>query len=157
MMKNYLIVYIQRIRNNFPTLSRETAHQIAFAFLTFKMGLYEDSILRCTKALNLLKGVPVPSVLVTALSILKGRAEDLAASRVQSVNLPEFNMDERSFIPINIATESVDDPVHLTISNSLILLYAVALATSQEDSQALEEQERYVIQLLTSYKRLIAP
>lgn len=154
-MKNFLTRYLQNMRNIFPALPHETAHQIAFAFLTFKMGLYEDSIERCKKSLHLLQGTPVPSALLTALTILRERSADLAALRVQSSGLPEFSHEERPYLALDIAPGSVDDPTHLTISNSLILLYAVAFITSPDDTQALEEQERYVIQILATYKQLI--
>lgn len=154
-MKTFLTRYLQNIRNNVPALPPETAHQIAFAFLTFKMGLYEDSIERCKKSLNLLKDIPVPGALLTALTILQERATDLTASRVQSSGLPEFDPEDRPFLALDIKPEAVDDPTHLTISNSLLLIYAVGLSTSPDDTQALEEQERYIIHILSSYKPFI--
>ena len=41
------------------------------------------------------------------------------------------------------------------LTNALILLYAVALTTSPDDEQALEEQEKYVLRLLATYRKTL--
>jgi hypothetical protein len=154
-MNPYLTEYIQRLRGDFSALPAETSHQIAFAFLTFKLGLYEDTVRRCDRSLELLSSAKIPPVLVKALQIIRQRAQDLAESKVRSSGLPEFTAEERTYLALPLAPEEVEDPVHLTISNSLLLIYAVGLIASPEDAQALEEQERYIIQYLLAYKEHI--
>ncbi len=151
-MNPYLSEYIDHLRKNFSSLPVEVAHQIAFAFLTFKLGLYDDSIRRCDRSLELLASHIVPEVLPKALQIVRQRALDLSESKVQTSGLPEFTPEERMYLAIPLAPEEVEDPVHLTIANSLVLIYAVGLIASPEDMQALEEQERYVTQFLLAYK-----
>lgn len=151
-MNPYLNEYIDHLRRDFSSLPAEIAHQIAFAFLTFKLGLYEDTIRRCDRALELLAAEHVPESLLKALHVVRLRALDLSESKVQTSGLPEFTPEERVYLAIPLAPEEVEDPVHLTISNSLLLIYAVGLIASSEDLQALEEQERYVTQFLLAYK-----
>jgi hypothetical protein len=156
-MKKYLNDYINRIRVDFSTLPSDIAHQIAFAFLTFKLGLYDDAIRRCSQSLTILSTIKAPSVLEKALKIIQRRAQDLSESRVETGGLPDFTLTEQGQLAIQLAPDMVDDPVHLKITNSLILLYAVGLIASSEDTQALEEQERYVLQFLQAYKKQIQP
>jgi hypothetical protein len=42
------------------------------------------------------------------------------------------------------------------LTNALVILYAAALASSPDDEQALEEQEKYILQLLTTYRKSLA-
>ena len=143
------------MKQPFSAIDEECAHQIAFAFLTFKMGLYDDTVRRCEKTLQLLQSTKVPSALQKSLKVIQERARDLSQARIQSMNIPLFASDERNYTAINVLPELVEDPIHLTISNSLILLYAVAINTSPDDATALEEQERYVIHILEGYKKYI--
>jgi hypothetical protein len=154
-MNPYLNRYIERLRKDFSALPQEISHQIAFAFLTFKLGLYDDAIRRCDRSLELLSSREVPLVLEKALQIVRQRAQDLSESRVVTTRLPEYTPEERIYLAIPLAPEEVEDPVHLTISNSLLLIYAVGLIASPEDGQALEEQERYVTQFLIAYQEQI--
>jgi hypothetical protein len=39
------------------------------------------------------------------------------------------------------------------LTNALVILYAAALSSSPDDEQALEEQEKYILQLLATYRR----
>ncbi len=154
-MNPYLTNYIDRLRKDFSGLSPEISHQVAFAFLTFKLGLYEDTIRRCDRSLELFTAEGVPPVLKKALQIVRQRAQDLAESRVRTTGLPEFAPEDRPYLAIPLAPEQVEDPEHLTISNSLLLIYAAGIVASAEDFQALEEQERYVTQFLLTYKEQI--
>jgi hypothetical protein len=151
-MKNYLNKYIRRMRDVFSGVERETAHQIVFAMMTFKMGLYEDTIQRCTKALSSPHASSIPPVLVHGLEILRQRATDLSESRVRSPNLPEFSPREEELLPIPLSSEIGEDPAHLKISNSIVLLYVAGFIASPDDQEALEEQERYILKILENYK-----
>jgi hypothetical protein len=154
-MNKFLNDYIGRVRKDFSALSEEISHQIAFAFLTFKMGLYDDTIRRCDRSISLLAAEKAPSVLVKALQIIRQRAQDLSESKVQTGGLPEFTPEEQGYLAVPLTPEEVEDPVHLKITNSLLLIYAVGLIASPEDIQALEEQERYINQFLFSFKNQI--
>ncbi len=149
-MKTYLNKYIQRMQELFSELDPETAHQVAFAMMTFKMGLYEDTIQRCTKALS--SRSTLPPVLARALEILQERSVDLSESRVRSPNLPDFAAQEQDLLPIPLPKDAVEDPTNLTISNSIILCYVAGLLASPDDQGALEEQERYILKILEKYK-----
>jgi hypothetical protein len=151
-MNQYLSDYIERLRKDFSALPKDISHQIAFTFLTFKLGIYDDTIRRCDRSLELLTGQIVPPVLKKALEIVRQRAQDLSESKVQTSGIPEFSPEEREYLAIPLPSAAVEDPIHLTISNSLLLIYAVGLIASPEDIQALEEQERYVTQFLLAYK-----
>lgn len=155
-MNKFLTEYINRIRKDFEEIPENIAHQITFAFLTFKMGLYEDTVRRCDRALPLVPSLKSSSVLRKALEIIRHRAQDLAESRVETTGLPEFNTDERVYLAVIPPADQIEDPVHLTITNSLVLLYAVGIVCSPEDVQALEEQERYVVQYLQTYRNFIS-
>lgn len=154
-MKSYLVDYINRMKQPFSVIDEGGAHQIAFAFLTFKMGLYDDTVRRCEKSLEMLKSTKAPSALEKSLKVIQERARDLSQSRIQSTNIPLFSPEERHYTAINVPLEQVEDPIHLTISNSLLLLYAIAINMSPDDATALEEQERYVIHILDGYKKLL--
>jgi hypothetical protein len=154
-MNKYLQEYIGRLRKDFSGLPAEVSHQIAFAFLTFKLGLYDDTVRRCDRSLALLSAEKAAPVLEKALKIIRQRAQDLAESKVQTGALPEFTPEERPYLAIPLSPTEVEDPTHLTITNSLLLIYAVGLIASPEDSQALEEQERYVNQFLLAFKNQI--
>jgi ribosomal protein L3 len=50
-------------------------------------------------------------------------------------------------------SEPVTDRDLFQLTNALVILYAAALASSPDDEQALEEQEKYVLQLLATYRK----
>ncbi|MDD1679054.1 MAG: hypothetical protein LUO93_07745 [Methanomicrobiales archaeon] len=154
-MNNYLNNYIEQLRKDFSGLPEELSHQIAFAFLTFRLGLYDDTICRCDRSLALLSASKSPPMLEKALKIVRQRAQDLSESKVQTTGLPEFTPEERAYLAIPLAPEEVEDPIHLSITNSLLLIYAVGRIASPQDIQALEEQERYVHQFLLAYRKQI--
>jgi hypothetical protein len=156
-MKQMLNEYIMRIEPLFAPIDEETGHLVAQALLRFKFGLYESAIDNCTKALDLLKAIkPYPGVLERALLILRERAAGLADSRV--VTNPEhvFKDEDNEYLAIRLPKDLVDDPPALDLDNALILLYAVGIETSPNDEQALEEHQRFVTQILESYKEKMA-
>ncbi len=155
-MNKFLNDYINRIRKDFEAIPGDPAHQISFAFLTFKMGLYEDTLRRCDRAAALLPLLPVSSVLRKALKVIRQRSQDLAELKVQTSGLPEFSPAEQHYLAVVLPGEQIEDPIHLTITNSLVLIYAVGLISSPDDTQALEEQERYVVQVLQTYRNFIS-
>jgi hypothetical protein len=70
------------------------------------------------------------------------------------VTYPEhvFTEEDSEYLAIHLPENLVDDPATLDLDNTLILLYAVGIETSPLDEQALEEHQRFIIQILESYK-----
>ncbi|MDK2862497.1 MAG: hypothetical protein PWQ46_207 [Methanomicrobiaceae archaeon] len=156
-MKQMLNEYIMRIEPLLSRVDEETGHLVAQALLRFKFGLYESATDNCNKALDRLKAIePYPGVLEHALLILRERASGLAISRV--VTYPEhvFTEEDSEYLAIHLPENLIDDPATLDLDNTLILLYAVGIETSPLDEQALEEHQRFIIQILESYKEKLA-
>ncbi|HVN66406.1 MAG TPA: hypothetical protein VMT31_07330 [Methanomicrobiales archaeon] len=151
-MDKSLSEYLERVRPAFAALPEQAGHQIAFAFLSYKLGIYHDAVTRCDQALRLLEGRPVPPVLGTALRIVRERAEALDKARFDA-KLPF--LFTKPDLPFGIIDPSapVTDPDLFQLTNALVILYAAALASSPDDEGALEEQEKYVLQLLATYQR----
>jgi len=151
-MERFLKEYIERIRPEFTGIEKKTAHEIASAFLSFKFGLYPNAIEECRLALlTIPEGSGMPA-LKRALQIVQVNAEDLENSQFTADNRFAFSGNEKAFVPINLPPERIEDPASLELDNALILIYAVAVITSAEDEQALEEHKKFVIKILTSYK-----
>jgi hypothetical protein len=153
-MDKFLSEYLERVRPAFSALSGDTAHQIAFAFLSFKLGIYHDAVTRCDQALKLIEGKPLPGVIGTALRIVRERAETLSQARYDA-KLPFLFRKPDLSLGIIDPSEPVVDPDLFQLTNALVILYAAALAASPDDEQALEEQEKYVLQLLATYRKTL--
>ncbi len=152
-MKQVLNDYIERITPLIRGIDEETGHLIASSLLTYKFGLYGNAVERCTEALDRLRAkTAMPDAIEAALLILRERAEDLAASRVTPTPHYTFAGTDRAFLAINIPEEEVEDQAALDLDNALIMLYAVGIETSPQDEQALEEHQRFAIQILESYR-----
>jgi hypothetical protein len=151
-MDRFLSGYIDRIRPVFSAVPANAGHQLAFAFLSYKLGIYHDAVTRCDQALKLIEGRAVPGVLGTSLRIIRERAVALSQARFDA-KLPF--LFTKTDLPFGIIdpSEPVTDPDLFQLTNSLILLYAVAITTSPDDEQALEEQEKYILQLLATYRK----
>lgn len=151
-MERFLHEYIGRIRPEFTGFTQKTAHEIASAFLSFKFGLYPNTIEECRLALSELPERAGTPSLKKALQIVLVNAEDLENSQVTADSSVSFAADEKGFVAINLPPDKIEDPASLELDNALILLYAVAMITSSEDEQALEEHQNYVLKILSSYK-----
>lgn len=151
-MDRFLSDYLERVRPALSAVPREAGHQIAFAFISYKLGIYHDAVIRCDQALKLVEGLPVPGVLATALRIVRERADALSRARYDA-KLPF--LFTKADLPYGIIDpkDPVVDADLFQLTNALIILYAAALATSPDDEQALEEQEKYVLQLHATYQK----
>jgi hypothetical protein len=154
-MERFLNTYIERMRGQFPGFSRSTAHEIASAFLAYKFGLYENAARECTHALALIPGNAPNAALKKALMIVRANAEDRNSSQVTPDLSVAFSDAERAFVAINIPAENNEDPGTLELDNALILIYVVALITSEEDEEALLEHRRLIVRLLDDYKKAL--
>jgi hypothetical protein len=153
-MDRFLSEYLERVRPAFSALPPDAAHQLAFAFLSFKLGIYHDAVTRCDQALKLIEGRPILGVIGIALRIVRERADALSQARYDA-KLPF--LFKKPDLPFGIIDPSgpVVDPDLFQLTNALIILYAAGLAASPDDEQALEEQEKYILQLLATYRKTL--
>ncbi len=151
-MDRFLSEYLERVRPAFAALPEHAGHQIAFAFLSYKLGIYHDAVTRCDQAMKLIEGRPVPGVIATSLRIVRERADALAGAQYDA-KLPF--LFTKPDLPLGIIDPSapVVDPDLFQLTNALVILYAAALSSSPDDEQALEEQEKYVLQLIATYQK----
>ncbi|PKL62053.1 MAG: hypothetical protein CVV31_08345 [Methanomicrobiales archaeon HGW-Methanomicrobiales-2] len=157
-MKDVLNEYIARIEPLFAAIDEETGHLIAQSLLTYKFGLYGSAAEKMTAALARLDTItPQPGALERALLILRERTGDLADSRVTANPEHTFTGADYDDLAIQLRPEQIEDPAALDLDNALVLLYAVGIETSPEDEQALEEHQRFVIQILESYTDKLTP
>ena len=153
-MKQMLNDYIGRIEPLLAAIDEETGHAVAQSLLTYKFGLYRNAAEKCTETLDRLKTTaPLPTgALEDALLILRERAGDLADSRVTASPEHTFAEADYEYLAIHLSPEQNENPAALDLDNALVLLYAVGIETSPDDEQALEEHQRFVTQILESYK-----
>jgi hypothetical protein len=151
-MDRFLSDYLERVRPAFAALPEHAGHQIAFIFLSYKLGIYHDAVTRCDQALKLIEGQPAPGVIGISLRIVRERADALSRAQYDA-KLPF--LFTKADLPFGIIDPSapVVDPELFQLTNALVILYAAALASSPDDEQALEEQEKYVLQLLATYRK----
>jgi hypothetical protein len=153
-MDRFLSEYLDRVRPAFAALPENAGHQIAFAFLSYKLGIYHDAVTRCEQALKLLGDRPGFGMIATSLRLVRQRAESLSNARFDA-KLPF--LFTKADLPFGIIDPSapVVDPDLFQLTNALVILYAAALVSSPDDGQALEEQEKYVLQLLATYRKTL--
>jgi hypothetical protein len=151
-MERFLFDYIERIRPLFAGMDRRTAHEIASAFLSFKFGLYQNTIEECRLALAAIPDEGSAAVLKKALLIVQANAEGLKNAQVTAAADFSFTESEQAFAAITLPQEKIEDPESLNLDNALILLFAVARNTSEDDEQALDEHQKFVLKILSSYK-----
>lgn len=152
-MKQMLNEYIGRIEPFLATIDEETGHQVAQSLLTYKFGLYGNAVEKSTAALARLDAItPHPDVLERALLILRERAGGFVDSRVTANPEHTFTEADYDYLAIRLPPDQAEDPATLDLDNALVLLYAVGIETSPDDEQALEEHQRFVIQILEGYK-----
>jgi hypothetical protein len=154
-MEQFLKDYIERVRPHFSGIPEKTAHDIASAFLAFKFGLYSNASNECSLALSLLPDGGSMNALKTALMIVRANAEDLDISQVQADLSVRFPPEDHMYLAINLPLDRIEDLGSLELDNALIMLYGVATLTSPEDEQALDEHRKYIIKLLSGYKKAL--
>jgi hypothetical protein len=152
-MEQYLDTYIGRMKASFSGIPPATAHEIASAFLAFKFGMWANAARECTHAIPGIPESTPNAALKKALLILKANAEDRDNSQVTADLSVAFSDGERQFIAINLPADKIEDPGTYELDNAIILIYVVALITSGDDEEALEEHRRTIIRLLTDYKK----
>jgi len=154
-MERFLDAYIERIRPHFPGFQTATSHEIASAFLAFKFGLYANAARECTNAIAMIPGGESNSALKKALEIIRANAQDRDDSIVTADLGVTFTPEELRFVAVTIPPETAEDPGTLNLDNSVILVYVVALITSPDDEEALEEHRRLIVRMLSDYKKAL--
>lgn len=154
-MERFLDAYIERMRTRFPGFPPATAHEIASAFLAYKFGLYENAVRECTNAIALIPDSPANAGLKKALAIVSANAADRNSSQVTADLSVAFTEAERAYVPVVIPAERNEDPGTLELDNALVMIYVVALITSDEDEEALEEHRKLIVRILSDYKKAL--
>ncbi len=152
-MEAYYYQYLEQLRPVYRGLNARAAHEIASTVLSFKFGLYSKASESVDRVLPLLGNTEADSVLKKALFIVKERADRLLVADVAPVTATPFEGPELMYLAVVLPPEKVEDKDTLLLDNALILLFAVAYIASPDDEQALEEQEKFVIQTLEEYRR----
>jgi len=156
MMEQFLDTYIERIRLAYPGFPPSTSHEIASVFLAFKFGIYANAVRECTHAISLIPDSSPPNAaLKKALAIVRANAQDRDNSQVTADLTVAFSPEEYGYTAINLSQDKIEDPGTYELDNAIILVYVVALITSQDDEEALEEHRRMIIRLLTDYKKAL--
>ncbi len=154
-MEQFLTAYINRLRPLFSSIPATTAHEIASAFLAYKFGLYPNAIHECTHAISLIPDSSVNAVLKKALAIVRVNATKLENAQVTADLTITFSDEERAYIPVNLPEDQVEDPGTFQLDNALVLMYAVAVITSPDDEETLTEHRKFIVRLLTGYKKAL--
>jgi hypothetical protein len=151
-MEKYLYDYMHRITPLYRGIDRETAHEIASAVLSFKFGLYPNTINSAENAIRRLTGEGPIATLRRALIVIRDRAANLEQSEVKRYSPETFNPGEDSYLAVNLPPEKIDNREDFTLDNSILLCYAVAYLYSPDDGQVLDEHQNFVLQVLNPYK-----
>lgn len=151
-MEKYLFDYMHRITPLYRGINRETAHEIASAVLSFKFGLYPNTINSAENAVSRLTGEGPIATLRKALIVIRDRASNLEQSEVKSYSHETFDPGEDPYLAVNLPPEKIDNREDFTLDNSILLCYAVAYLYSPDDGQVLDEHQNYVLQILNPYK-----
>jgi hypothetical protein len=151
-MEKYLYDYMHRITPMYRGIDRETAHEIASAVLSFKFGLYPNTITSADKAVSRLTGEGPMATLKKALRIIRDRAANLDHSEVKRYSPDTFSPGEDPYLAVILPAERIDNREDLALDNSILLCYAVAYLYSPDDGQVLDEHQNFALQTLNPYK-----
>ena len=90
-----------------------------------------------------------------ALSIIQAYAEALENAQVKPDHVVPFTDAEHAYLAVNLPPDRIEDPDTLELDNAIILIYVVAMTTSPDDDEALDEHRKYIITMLDTYKRAL--
>jgi hypothetical protein len=150
-MDRFLAEYAERVKPLLSGIGSHAGHQTAFVFLSFKMGLYDEAIQRCDHALR--HAATLPTVLARAIRIIRERARHMVAATYNEPLSETFPPEEVPLLAIPPEETEAPDAPQLHVTNALILVYAASLLSSPDDHQALEEQERFVLQQIAAIRK----
>jgi hypothetical protein len=81
----------------------------------------------CTRAISLIPDSRDNAVLKKALSIVRANATKLENAQVTADLTITFSEEDRTYIPVNLPRDQVEDPGTFLLDNALVLIYAVAV------------------------------
>jgi hypothetical protein len=143
------------MKPHFTSIPAATAHEIASAFLAYRFGLYPNVIQECNHAISHIPDSEANRVLIKALAIVRANAQNLDNSQFLEEITIQFSENEAPYVPINLPNEKIEDPGSYKLDNALVLLYAVASITSPDDEEVMAEHYKFIIRLLTGYKKAL--
>lgn len=154
-MEKFLADYIDRMTSFFSEIPETAAHELASAFLSFRYGLYANTVRECRQADKQIPEHDANRALRKAVSILQAQAESLQSSQITGANGIAFTDDERRYLAINIPAGIVEDPETLDLDNALVMVYTAALVRSPDDEQPLGEHRTFIVRMLAGYKKVL--
>ena len=154
-MEKYLYDYMNRISPYYRDMDPECAHEVASTVLSYKYGLFQKTLQRAEKAIDMLPEDGAMKTLKKAVTIVADRAENLEEARVKRVSAESFSPEDEEYLAIVLPAESVENMDELKLDNALLLLYAVGYLESPDDGQSLDEHQNFVLQILNSYKKAL--
>jgi hypothetical protein len=143
------------MKPHFTSIPAATAHEIASAFLAYRFGLYPNVIQECNHAISHIPDSEANRVLIKALAIVRANAQNLDNSQFLEEITIQFSENEAPYVPISLPIEKIEDPGSYKLDNALVLLYAVASITSPDDEEVMAEHYKFIIRLLTGYKKAL--
>jgi hypothetical protein len=154
-MDRFLAEYINRMKPHFTSIPAATAHEIASAFLAFRFGLFPNVVQECSHAVSHINDSESNTVLKKALAIVRAKAQNLIDSQFSEDLSITFSENEIPYLPINLPKDKIEDPGSYELDNALVLIYAVANLTSPDDEEVMTEHHKFIIRLLTGYKKAL--
>jgi hypothetical protein len=154
-MDRFLAEYINRMKPHFTSIPAATAHEIASAFLAYRFGLFPNVVQECNHAIAHIPDGEANRVLIKALAIVRANALNLDNSQFLEEITIQFSENEGPYVPINLPIEKIEDPGSYKLDNALVLLYAVAIITSPDDEEVMVEHQKFIIRLLSGYKKAL--
>jgi len=151
-MEKYLYDYMDRMRPLYRGIDRKIAHDIAAAVLSFKFGLYPNTVASADDAISRLEGEAPNAALKKALFIIRDRATNLGEFEVREYSPLTFSPDETPYLAVDLPPELIDHIEDFTLDNAILLCYAVAYLYSPDDGQMLDEHQNFILQTLHPYK-----
>jgi hypothetical protein len=95
------------------------------------------------------------NVLKKALAIVRANAQNLDNAQFLEDLSIQFSENEIPYLPINLEKDKIEDPGSYELDNALVLIYTVASITSPEDEEIMAEHNKFIIRLLTGYKKAL--
>jgi hypothetical protein len=154
-MDRFLAEYINRMKPHFTSMPAATAHEIASAFLAYRFGLFPNVVQECNHAISHIPDSESNNVVKKALAIVRANAQNLDNSQFLEDVTIAFADNEIPYLPLNLPMEKIEDPGSYKLDNALVLVYAVASITSPEDEEVMAEHHKFIIRLLTGYKKAL--
>lgn len=126
-------MYQSRIRANMPAVSPALARAAARVFIRFAEGEYEES---CRLASAVPEVADGPGLLVQAFAIISYQARNMGEKGPVPEDYPAFSKEQQNllFSPVPDNADR-DRAYNLQLENALILIYLIALGSTETELQ----------------------